>query len=1591
MTGCRLQGLNRWSTAAALTLVLLLPLTLPAQFNFPQAEPANSPEVIHAQQMPRDYRAQSLLLEIEAALAAGADEYAKAAESLQELLDQPYDYFLLADYRVDKGMRTRIDELLARSPAEFRAVYDRQFNPEARKLFDQALADRSVAGLAEVVRRFGWTSTGEAALVGLANAFADQGEFDRAARVLDGHLNRRHRLPDRPDLALSAAQFWRASGDEAAAANILARLKAAHPNPISALGRQWPLFDGAGEAPRWLTQVTGVAPRPPLESAVQEWRLPRGSASGPSRAMPASPIARGAWSGTLIDGFDIDPIFPTEPGILANVQTVQDKLKGLEAKFIAENTLKQPLAPAGMPLVVGGTVIVSGPASLKAFDARTGAFRWTTVEVDGTFQTLNRLNTKTDGSLIPSRLLDAFLSQRTWINRTAANLSSDGRRVYAVVDTGMMVSPRMLPFGPMVARNAPPPRSDNRLVAFDLATEGTIRWSMGGRPSVGGVADFPPVPRDQATRADDLPAGLPGVFFLGPPLPADDVLYVLGEDRGQVKLFALSPDPAATHGEVLWSLPLLNPTTNASLLDNIPRRMGGLMPVLDKGLLVCELADGVVTAVDPTLRSVVWSHRYRPADPQPNRNLMFMQQINAGHNGEDMVVQDQMREIGWWDSLPTIAGRTVLLTPNDDNRLHALDLETGAPLWPPRERGEGLYLAGAEPDRVIVVEQRAVEAREIASWKLLWRCSLDSPGVSGRGFRQDGRLTLPLAQGELATIDLRNGQILAQSTLPNGIQSANLAAGNGQIILQTATRVCGLPALDRARQEIEATLARNPRDPDALSDRGTLRLHEGNGSEGQQDLRTAIEVRDSAATRRLLVQSLLAVLRTDYARGRVHIEEIRKLAQDPEQKFWLHLASAEGLEKAGRTAEALGEYLQIPFAPGSQELEANLSVSNERWIRGRIERLLASAGNAAELKESTRTWIETVRQKDAALAFAALQRGGLSPELARSISELPIPDGNLRAERQLEQVLWQLAARPRSDESAAAAAARLVELRLRRGKAEPVSDLLDRFETDWAQVKVRGETTGEQLLKQWQVDAAMGGALMLRPKWETAVMESDAPTEGSVESKFTPVLVRGPTRGPLDGWQFAVSPDGQTLTARDRYGFDTQLGAATGVEPGHGLFGARYVAPIGRMVVYVSVDRVLVVDSATGESVLNEPLVDNPQSQFSGQLRGRSIMPEELREGIRAPLVPGPTGAGHCGNVGQPTFDSLCYQRGNRLFCIHPATGELHWTRSELPEGCEILMDEEYVVLCAPFSPLLQIYRTADGAQVGEASVPKDVVRSRRGAEWGRHILAATVGKDEIRYRMFDPVRKADAWSRAFPPGTEWTSADGENIAFLTPEGAFEIVHFRTGETLFRTELTSIPKLDGFVVRDDGHRYGIFTWTYGNTGYREQPDKSDPRRRQILPYSLARHFESYLRTEFTGPLFVVGHDGRKIWQRDAAQYRALIVSNNCPARWPFLMVLEEKDLDTKTWTASVDVVDTRKGTTIQSQELSRLRNKEYYQWKAEALNRLSVDHSMNTFDIRFYDPSNAAEAERAKSRKPRKKPEVPKEGPPPQSEPTREI
>ncbi len=559
-------------------------------------------------------------------------------------------------------------------------------------MLDDAVKRGNIDALTDITRKYFYTDAGYSAAMLLGRHYLSRGQPLAAALS----LKQLHDLPAskkyEPELSLLLASSWLLAGQPKLAEEVLDVLRQAQPQAELFIAGQKERLPADGEdAVAWLRKQLGNL-KLDGNATAEQWFVFRGNAARNAPTKGGVPLEQELWAVPT-------PNDPDQQKIINDQQEQYSKQR-------------VPALPALQPLVVRHTsadkktppsdvVITRTPSRLLAVDFHTGERVWF-YPPQGQAAALGEpasFSTPPSGADSPEVIK---LKQRTWSDAPYGQISSDGTRVYFVQDLGLAdrVGPQQIVVaGGFIRGNPDRPKPFNSLMALELDREGYQVWSVGGED--GG----------------DEPK-LAGAFFLGPPLPLMDKLYVLAEVNGDIRLVVLDPATGRLH----WQQQLCG-VDNQAILGDSSRRLGGAVPSFSEGVLICPTSAGAVVAVDVAKRSLLWGYQYLepPKDARPSGG--FFPVRNSGRS------KKQPGE-GWADSSITIVGNRVLLTPVEHDEIICLDLVEGTidgkPLWK-HERGDGLLVACVHTGNVIVVAQDKLQAYSLDSGDAAW--SVKIPGA----------------------------------------------------------------------------------------------------------------------------------------------------------------------------------------------------------------------------------------------------------------------------------------------------------------------------------------------------------------------------------------------------------------------------------------------------------------------------------------------------------------------------------------------------------------------------------------------------------------------------------------------------------------------------------------------------------------------------------------------------------------------------------------------------------------------------------------------------------------------------------------------
>jgi outer membrane protein assembly factor BamB len=1304
--------------------------------------------------------------------------FSEAVRLLGSILEKPEDYFFQPDkdvpiYRSLKGEARR---LIGELPPEGQQSYELQYGAHARQLLTDAVAAGDVDKLAEVSRQFFHTQAGYEAAYLLGASEMDHGRPLAAALCLRRlQETPRAAAPFEPTLSLRIAVCWFRSGMTEQALEALGALKRDYPDAeFKVGGKTRKLFAVDSQALPWLADLLGDMGSSQARLGPDQWTMYRGSPTRNATSSGSSPLLNRRWA------------VPA-----ANDPQLEKLLAEMQQEHVEQGGR---LTPGLHPLAVNGYVFMRSISCLEAIDFRTGKRIWNG-PIEKQVDELLRQGAS-PALQQHATTFTHWLEQRVWDDAAYGTLSSDGERIYCVEDLAGNMQEGFpggaRPGRRMVVNNgvivAPNTISYNRLAAYEIETEGKLKWDLGGEP-----------------KEDGDP--LAGAFFLGPPLPLAGRLYVLAEIKGEIRLLALE----ARSGEVLWSQQIA--IVERNILEDPLRRIAGASPSYADGVLVCPTSAGAVVAVDLTTRSLLWGYQYpRAVDPSYQNRMM---QFRFG----GMPLNDATENDRWADASVTVAEGRVLLTPIESPNMHCLNLLDGKLEWQ-KPRDGGIYVACVHKGKALVVDNRDLRALKLADGEPAWdEASVPLPSgsvPSGRGFFDGQRYYLPLTSAEVAAIEVETGKIVARSRSRTGAVPGNLICYQGAVISQGVDQLECFYQLDDLRKQVAATLAERPDDPEAMARHGELLLDEGKLDEAAAELRRSLELEADPRTRHLLVDALLEGLERDFASHRGAADEIKQWADEPAQRARYQRLMASGLLKAGESLAAFDTLLEMADLSGlpaePERIDQALSVRRDRWVRAQFASLwkTAAAADREQIEQALQAKLEPLKAaggEDALRAFVSYFEGSPQAEAAREVLAVRLLSGEGLLEA--EQLLRRLENSSHRDR-AAAATARLAQMLLKSNRYADAAVYCQKLQGAWADVACLDGKTGRQLVEEFSAAEELKRQLAASPAWPEGEVEQHAEQSPAMAGyRNVAIDFRGPA-GPFFEHMTLESDQQQgALVARDSLGREAWR-VALRERNGMNNFGfnpaVNYVRTDGHFILASMGYELVAIDA------LGSPDKGGPRVLWRQQL---SDGVGAARQAVQIRAVNMPWGVARVqavdihgrplGNTGPVSSDFACYQRLRNLTVIDPLTGDVLWVRNDVPAGSDLFGDDELLFVVPPNAREAVVFRTMDGLELGRRQLPPV---DQRVITLGRRVLAWSLGEvnGRVVLKLVDPWEQKELWRRQFEADAKFSCIGEEAVGVMERSGRFALLSLPAGQALIEAEVDAEPSLSEiYLVRSATH------------------------------------------------------------------------------------------------------------------------------------------------------------------------------------------
>ncbi len=1313
----------------------------------------------------------------DAGKSAAAGRFAEAVVTLGDLLAREavaqedadlagQDFFLAPEgtrETTNRSLMREAEEVLGGLPAEALEIYELRFGPRATQQVAEATQTRDSKKLREVSRRYFHTKAGYEATFILGMLELQEGRPVAAVSVLRRLASQqlaRQRFGD--VLLVKLAQAEHLADQQASASEhlIAASLNGIDVKSLVA-NKEVP---AAGQESKWLLENFGQlrADRPsPSDSTL----VTGGGASRRGAGDAHMPLSSIRWD--------------------AHTTTSQQQNKTL-SEFVEGTMNGNPPPPTWQPIVVGNQVLMRTTERMVAVDLQTGKLVWEYPWVTGAEAPREAI-----GSVDQLGNADAareLLIQRVWNDIPYGRISSDGTRVYMLIDLEELETTAIngVGFGGIQSVR-PGDKGTNTLVALEIATEGKLIWTRGRKGK------------------EPVEGGLSDAFFLGPPLPVEGLLYQMAEIAGDTYLLCLEPKT----GREVWRQQLLG-NEGTSVASDPVRRIGGAMPSYSDGILICPTSASAVVAMDLASRTLLWGTYF----PINDGNIAIRGNVRFGSAPDQASLLNR-----WLDGTPVIADGRVLLTPVESDRLFGMDLLTGEALWAPILRKSYRYLAGCRDGNFYLVASDSMLAFSLKTGQPSWPVPAvlaDGESVSGTGVFGDGVYYLPTTGNAILEIELSTGKILQRRTLKYA--AGNLLAVGDSVISQNATHLSLAYAEAPLEKVVSEILSSDPKNRWGMVRKGELLLQAGERDQAIEWLMKARALDfDDEEVRVLLVDALLDAIRAGKDPDIATTELLDQLIEFPPQRVELlrlkvdrSIAQKDALSGVRQLIELssidlLEEQLNRGKSARFFDSGANSRASLDAWVASRLETLL-SLSTAAERTELEAAVVAHVGpyiseapsvQRRACSQFglvlgtdllrkglfdAALDEGSWATAERLAIDAVAFGQANQETLRQAE---WNL---------------RLADLYTRAG-----------FAADAAYHAQLSEEQGQEIGAPLLQLIAAANATKQWPAGVRLVGRDDSMQGRMPQSQNLPIDVVSRRGLTTRLWLPFVDNRNRSIWIRDPDGIDHPIP----FEPGKSQSDLIQATMDGGLMVLLTSQEIVAFDllSLTTRPV-DSILWRRPWQPQSGSRTVTSRSSQEFFDDNRKNYVIRATDGGTVQNgtmrLGPISGRQFFILQGGDLIAIDVITNEELWRATGFPGDAFVVVEDKRVAVVSATSGV-KLLRASDGGLIGtESWEPSEMVYMAAGP----HVLTAqnlpvtdeTQTPDKL-IRLRSPVSGKEVLSAtiASEPNERKVRAfvrtlGGRHMVLMTALGRLLVWDLYEGRTIADTQVDVSGQLSGIHV-----------------------------------------------------------------------------------------------------------------------------------------------------------------------------------------------
>jgi outer membrane protein assembly factor BamB/tetratricopeptide (TPR) repeat protein len=1330
---------------------------------------------------PYDKRADDWLRKARKHIEAG--EWKEAFELLQRISELPDDTLYRQESGKESGkwtsMRAEAQRLRGEAPPEFLERYRAQFGGLARQLLTEAIHTGDLGAYARIATLYFHTDAGYEAANRLGSLHLDRGELGLAARWFAALWQARPSLTKDSTWRAKSALCLHQAGQTALAREIVETL----PPPAVAATAATPIR----EAVKRLSspeQTSG-----PRDPALADWPMFYGTPRRIGVASGGEPLLLPRWRVNTTDS-----------------SSVRTQIEHLVDDLADQGTTPIPML---FPVMVDGKVAFRTLHGVQVVDSATGQTLWQTDEL----QPIERLvagsgiqsDPGADSGFFPGIVLQrgmrpfgngffqnagigesSPLSNLLYRNANFGILSSDGHQLFVVDDPAFLTNRQ--PANPWGWDGTPGQQVSSacRLASYDLET-GRPLWEIGG-----------------AANGEAFDRPLAGYFLFGAPVADAGELFIVGESTvgetsGQVRLFCLE----AQTGVPKWSQLIAG--SEVSIEKDVGRRWWTAQVAVADGMLVCPTSVGWLVAVDRLTHSLVWGH----PSPLPPRQTSPA----FGDNEAQRMVQHTALNGMWGPAPPIVSGGRIIYAPPESQHFVALDLTTGATLWS-KPRGNGLYVAGAFDDRVIVIGRESVAAYQLETGNQVWTARTRPP--TGRAVAIADRLYVPQSGGIVCSLDLKTGALASQSSLPGRAAAVgNLAMCQGMLLSLDAFGLTAFEQRSAVLQEIARRKQQDPNDPQALLREAEISLLANDLAAARETLqRTSSvsipeELREPFRT--LLIQVLTAAIRADYSRPETDsdLAHLQKAAASPVDRQSVRRLEAEILTARKQFGQAFEALLTLAAEPDMLVTRDDLPairVRGDLWAAGKLADLLDDLPAAERPGIDQRIGAlaaQTSTSDTARTRFTTLFRNHpLAVSVTRELAENFAARGDFV---QAERLLLGLAQRFKPA-VAAPALERLARLMAASKLSADAVYFYEELERRFGDAPFRDGLTASQFVQELRESGRLPDLSPGVLDWQTSAIRVERSGTNYSNSATQELTSLGSPVPFFKNHRLQIEQPAQrlevvdlqsdvslwSLPLRNRAGFADNNGSPA-LAAGHHLAvlhgGVLHsLSPVDHRILWT------------------KPLSDRGAGQYSFVRQPNPPQPMQSPANLSSRM--GILAAAGASPLSFVTNDLIGIQGHRQVTAFEALTGRECWTYTGVRPGTQVFGGDELVFFRPADGKNPIALRARDGRRVEINGLEE--IMNRALVFIGDAPVLWNLKGGQPGLRLFDLVAQRDLWAVEIAKGAQMSALDSERMAVLEPDGKLAVITLRTGrrQSLGQVASTDLAgRSEVFAVADQTALY----------------------------------------------------------------------------------------------------------------------------------------------------------------------------------------